>query len=57
MLRVRLGSHFEAYSQSNLLKRLGGDRKMVDILALVPQHDEQAVLAAIELTLEDGAPA
>ena len=57
MLRVRLGSHFEAYSQSNLLKRLGGDRKMVDILALVLQHDEQAVLAAIELTLEDGAPA
>ena len=43
--------------QSDLLKRLGGDRKMVDILVLVLQHDEQAVLAAIELTLEDGSPA
>lgn len=29
---------------------------MVDILALVLQHDEQAVLAAVELALEAGAP-
>ena len=27
---------------------------MVDILALVLQHDEQAVLCAVELALEDG---
>ncbi len=31
-----------------------GDRDMVDILALVLQHDEQAVLAAVELALSDG---
>jgi len=43
--------------QSHLLKRPGGDREMVEILALVLQHDEQAVLAAVELALEDGAPA
>jgi hypothetical protein len=42
--------------QSHLLKRPGGDRAMVDILALVLQHDEQAVLAAVELALEDGVP-
>ena len=42
--------------QSHLLKRPGGDRDMVDILALVLQHDEQAVLAAVELALEDGVP-
>ena len=28
---------------------------MVEILALVLQHDEQAVLAAVELALEAGA--
>lgn len=27
---------------------------MVDVLALVLQHDEQAVLAAVELALSDG---
>jgi len=43
--------------QSHLLKRPGGEREMVEILALVLQHDEQAVLAAVELALEDGAPA
>ena len=32
----------------------GGDREMVDILALVLQHDEQAVLAAVELALDEG---
>jgi transposase len=42
--------------QSNLLKRPGGDREMVEILALVLQHDEQAVLAAVELALEGGVP-
>ena len=40
--------------QSQLLKRPGGDREMVEILALVLQHDEQAVLCAIELALEAG---
>jgi len=43
--------------QSHLLKRPGGDREMADVLALVLQHDEQAVLTAVELALEDGAPA
>ena len=42
--------------QSHLLKRPGGDREMVEILALVLQHDEQAVLAAVELAPEDGVP-
>ncbi len=39
-----------------LLKRQGGDREMVEILALVLQHDESAVLAAVELALEAGVP-
>jgi hypothetical protein len=30
---------------------------MVEILALVLQHDEQAVLCAVELALEAGVPA
>jgi len=42
--------------QKILLKRVGGDREMVDVLALVLLHDEQAVLAAVELALETGAP-
>lgn len=42
--------------QAILLKRAGGDREMVEILALVLHHDEQAVLAAVELALESGAP-
>ena len=37
-----------------MLKRPGGDREMVEILALVLQHDEQAVLCAVELALEAG---
>ena len=41
--------------QSVLLKRPGGDREMVEILALVLHHDEQAVLCAVELALETGA--
>ena len=31
---------------------LAGRREMVDILALVLQHDEQAVLSAVEMALE-----
>lgn len=42
--------------QVQLLKHPGGDREMVEILALVMHHDEQAVLAAVELALECGAP-
>jgi transposase len=42
--------------QAVLLKRSGGDREMVEILALVLHHDEQAVLAAVELALESGVP-
>ena len=39
-----------------MLRKPGGDREMVDILALVLQHDEQAVLAAVELALAKGVP-
>jgi hypothetical protein len=42
--------------QAILFKRSGGDREMVEILALVMQHDEQAVLTAVELALENGVP-
>ena len=42
--------------QQHLLKRPGGDREMVEILALVLQHDEQAVLAAVEMALSAGVP-
>lgn len=42
--------------QQHLLRHPGGDREMAEILALVLQHDEQAVLCAVELALGDGAP-
>ena len=42
--------------QQRMLKTPGGDREMVEVLALVLQHDEQAVLTAVELALEAGAP-
>lgn len=42
--------------QAVLLKRSGGDREMVEILALVLHHDQQAVLAAVEIALGTGAP-
>jgi transposase len=42
--------------QQRMLKTSGGDREMVEILALVLQHDEQAVLTAVELALEAGVP-
>ena len=41
--------------QNVLLKRDGGDREMADILALVLHHDEQVVVAAVELALQSGA--
>jgi hypothetical protein len=40
--------------QGHLLKHPGGDREMVEILALVLHHDEQAVLKAVEVALEAG---
>jgi hypothetical protein len=40
----------------HLLKHPGGDREMVEILALVLQHDEEAVLCAVEMALEAGVP-
>ena len=49
--------------QDLMLRRPGGDREMVDILALVLhhvmpeacfQHDEQAVLVAVEMALAEG---
>ncbi|MGH8114149.1 MAG: IS21 family transposase [Rhodanobacteraceae bacterium] len=42
--------------QATLLQQPGGDREMVEILALVLDYDEQAVLAAVELALEAGVP-
>jgi transposase len=42
--------------QHDLLKRPGGDREMAEILALVLQHDEQAVLCAVEMALSGGVP-
>ena len=38
--------------QSRLLKHPGGDREMVDILALVLLHDEQQVVRAVEEALK-----
>ena len=40
--------------QAQMLRRPGGDREMVDILALVLHHDEEAVLAAVEMALAEG---
>jgi transposase len=40
----------------HMVRRPGGDREMVDILALVLHHDEQAVLTAVELALSEGVP-
>ncbi|MDP5211379.1 IS21 family transposase, partial [Microbulbifer sp. 2205BS26-8] len=42
--------------QTRLLKRPGGDREMVDILALVLLHDEQQVERAVVKALEAGEP-
>jgi len=41
--------------QAVLLKHPGGDREMVEILALVLHHDEETVLCAVELALDAGA--
>jgi hypothetical protein len=42
--------------QQHLLKKPGGDREMVEVLALVLQHDENAVLSAVEMALTAGVP-
>lgn len=42
--------------QTQMLRKPGGDREMVDILSLVLHHDEQAVLCAVEMALEAGVP-
>ena len=42
--------------QGILLKRLGGDREMANILALVLHHDEHLVIQAVEAALEGGQP-
>jgi hypothetical protein len=52
---VELPSGFRQL-QEHMLRKPGGDREMVDILALVLQHDEQAVLTAVELALAEGVP-
>ena len=40
--------------QDLMLRKAGGDREMVDILALVLHHDEQAMLVAVEMALAEG---
>ena len=42
--------------QRHLLRNPGGDREMVEILALVLHHDEQAVLTAVAMALDGGVP-
>jgi transposase len=42
--------------QQHLLKQPGGDREMVELLALTLHHGEDAVRCAVELALSDGAP-
>jgi hypothetical protein len=42
--------------QDHMLRKPGGDREMVDILALVLHHDEQAVLTAVEMALAASVP-
>ena len=42
--------------QRHLLRNPGGDREMVEILALVLHHDEQLVLTAATMALEAGVP-
>ena len=39
-----------------LMRRVGGDRLMADVLACVPRHGLEAVLVAVELMLEAGMP-
>lgn len=50
---LRNGAPFAELPQP--FKRPGGDREMVENLALVVHHDEQTVLRAAEIALEAGA--
>ena len=40
--------------RSSLIKRIGGDRLMAEVLACVPRHGLEPVLVAVELILESG---
>lgn len=42
--------------QRHLLKQVGGDRVMADVLGAIPRHGLEAVLVAAELALESGRP-
>ena len=42
--------------QTILTRRQGGDKEMVEVLALVMFHDEQTVLEAVRQALDGGAP-
>ena len=42
--------------QAILLRRMGGDAVMAQVLAAVPIHGLEAVLVALELALEVGKP-
>ena len=42
--------------QRHLLKQLGGDRVMADVLGAIPAHGLDAVIVAVERALESGRP-
>jgi hypothetical protein len=42
--------------QRILLKQIGGDRVMANVLGAIPKHGLEAVLVAVELALESGRP-
>src|SRR5690606_33862961 len=42
--------------QEHMLRKPGGDREVVDVLALVLHHDEHDVLTAVVLALAEGVP-
>lgn len=42
--------------QRHLLRQVGGDRVMVQVLSATPVHGLEAVLVAVELALESGRP-
>ena len=50
---LELPASFQAL-QKQLLKRPGGDRDMVDVLALVLHHDERLVEKAVQIALSAG---
>jgi hypothetical protein len=58
---LRNGAPFDELPESlkrlrlGLLKREGGERVMLKVLAAVPRHGLEAVLVAVELVLDNGA--